>query len=89
MRLIDVDNVISVAEGEFSEEDVSKIRWLISHIGTAYDVDKVVKELEQRKVFHKKLANYESVNGTRTEMNQHLKAIEVLDKSIEIVKQQL
>lgn len=49
MRLIDVDNVISVAEGEFSEEDVSKIRWLLSHIGTAYDIDKVVEELEKLK----------------------------------------
>lgn len=47
MRLIDADAVISVAEGEFSEEDVSKIRWLISHIGTAYDIDKVVEKLEE------------------------------------------
>lgn len=47
MRLIDADTVISVAEGEFSEEDVSKIRWLISHIGTAYELNKVVEELEK------------------------------------------
>lgn len=34
MRLIDANFTIYAAEGEFSEEDASKVRWLISHIPT-------------------------------------------------------
>lgn len=34
MRLIDADFTVYAAEGEFSEEDASKVRWLISHIPT-------------------------------------------------------
>ena len=45
-RLIDADMVISIAKGEFGEEDLSKILWLISHAPTAYKVYKVVEQLE-------------------------------------------
>lgn len=34
MRLIDADFTVYAAEGEFSKEDASKVRWLISHIPT-------------------------------------------------------
>lgn len=34
MRLIDANFTIYAAESEFSEEDASKVRWLISHIPT-------------------------------------------------------
>lgn len=34
MRPIDADLVVYAAEGEFSEEDAAKVRWLISHIPT-------------------------------------------------------
>jgi NAD-dependent SIR2 family protein deacetylase len=36
MRLIDADFTVYAAESEFDEEDVSKIRWLISHIPTVH-----------------------------------------------------
>ncbi len=45
-RLIDDDMVISIAKGEFGEDDLSKILWLISHVPTVYKVDKVVEQLE-------------------------------------------
>ena len=50
-RLVDVDNILLTAEGEFGKDDVDKIRWLLSHIGTAYDVEKVMAELEFRKSY--------------------------------------
>lgn len=34
-RLIDADEILRIAQGEFSEDDMFKIRWLISHIETA------------------------------------------------------
>ena len=53
---------------------------------TAYDVDKVVEKLEERKALYERLVDYESKNGTSTEKNQHIKAIDVLNDAIEIVK---
>ena len=53
---------------------------------TAYDVDKVVEKLEERKALYERLVGYESKNGTSTEKNQHIKAIDVLNDAIEIVK---
>ena len=53
---------------------------------TAYDIDKVVEELEKRKALYERLVGYESKNGTSTEKNQHIKAIDVLNDAIEIVK---
>ena len=35
IRLVDVKEVIRIAESEFSEDDVFKIRWLLSHTTTA------------------------------------------------------
>ena len=54
---------------------------------TAYSVDKVVEELEERKILHERLVEYENKNGTVTEKYQHIKAIDVLNDAIEIVKQ--
>ena len=54
---------------------------------TAYDIDKVVEKLEERKALYERLVGYESKNGTSTEKNQHIKAIDVLNDAIEIVKQ--
>ena len=54
---------------------------------TAYDIDKVVAELEERKALHERLVDYETKNGTVTEKYQHIKAIDVLNDAIEIVKQ--
>ena len=53
---------------------------------TAYSVDKVVEKLEERKALYERLVGYESKNGTSTEKNQHIKAIDVLNDAIEIVK---
>ena len=55
---------------------------------TAYDIDKVVEELEERKALHERLVEYENKNGTVTEKYQHIKAIDVLNDAIEIVKQE-
>ena len=46
-RLIDADMVISIAKGEVGKDDLSKILWLVSHVPTAYKVDKVVERLEE------------------------------------------
>ena len=59
----------------------------IKEQSTAYDIDKVVEELEERKALHERLVDYETKNGTVTEKYQHIKAIDVLNDAIEIVKQ--
>lgn len=53
---------------------------------TAYDVDAVVKQLEEQKNLYKSMIKYEHKNGTVTEEYQARKAVEVLDRAIEIVK---
>ena len=53
---------------------------------TAYSVDGVVEELEERKALHERLVEYENKNGTVTEKYQHIKAIDVLSDAIEIIK---
>lgn len=45
-RLVDIDEVIRVAENTFPKEDVRKIMWVLCHTPTAYDVEKVVAELD-------------------------------------------
>ena len=47
-RLVDVDELMRIAKSEFSENDLFKINWLISHTPTAFDVDEVlIKKLEE------------------------------------------
>lgn len=46
-RLVDIDEVIKVAENTFPQEDVRKIMWVLCHTPTAYDISKVVAELEE------------------------------------------
>ena len=60
---------------------------LLDNLPTAYDIDKVVEELEERKALNERLVDYESKNGTVTEKYQHIKAIDVLNEAIEIIKQ--
>ena len=48
-RLVDIDEVIKVAENTFPQEDVRKIMWVLCHTPTAYDISKVVAELEEAK----------------------------------------
>lgn len=59
---------------------------LLDNEPTAYDINKVVEELEERKALHERLVDYETKNGTVTEKYQHIKAIDVLNEAIEIVK---
>jgi tRNA A58 N-methylase Trm61 len=49
-RLVDIDEVIRIAKDTFSEEDVRKIAWVLCYTPTAYDVEKVVAELEKASV---------------------------------------
>jgi len=53
---------------------------------TRKPIDKVVEQLEAQKVQHTKLVDYEATRGTIAERMQQEKAVEVLDKAIEIVK---
>ena len=48
-RLIDTDEIFRIAQWEFSEDDMFKIRWLISHIPTSYDVEAKIVELEKHR----------------------------------------
>ena len=67
--------------------DISNAIYLLNNQPTAYDIDNVVEELEERKALHERLVDYETKNGTVTEKYQHIKAIDVLNDAIEIVKQ--
>lgn len=58
----------------------------IDNLPTVYDVEKVVAELEERKQLHNDMIAYEQKNGTVTEEYQARKAVEVLDKAIEIAR---
>lgn len=46
-RLVDIDEVIKVAENTFPQEDVRKIMWVLCYTPKAYDVSRVVAELEE------------------------------------------
>jgi hypothetical protein len=59
-RLLDAKEIIRIAESEFDENDMFKIRWLIAHTPTAYDIEKVVAELEKEilgKPMHQEFCN--------------------------------
>ena len=65
---------------------IKDVKTIIKEQPTAYDIDNVVEELEERKILHERLVEYENKNGTVTEKYQHIKAIDVLSDAIEIVK---
>ena len=52
----------------------------------AFDLDKVVEQLEKKIQTHARCIEYEKKNGTITEEFQQRKAVEVLKKAVEIVK---
>ena len=68
-RLVAIDEVIRVAENTFPKEDVRKIMWVLCHTPTAYDVEKVVAELEvmeeKRVRFAKQILDYWDKQGTQ------------------------
>jgi hypothetical protein len=47
-RLVDIDEVIRIAKDTFPPEDVQRVAWVLCHTPTAYDVEKVVAELEKQ-----------------------------------------
>ena len=79
-RLVDIDEVIKVAENTFPQEDMRKIMWVLCHAPTAYDIEKVVAELESKK-------GYELINNR---YGESIGAREItlinIDKAIDIVR---
>lgn len=93
-RLIDADKykhglecaVTCTLHDERSQEILKEMLMVLDMQPTAYDPDKVVKQLEKKIQTHKRVAEYERKNGTITEEFQQRKAVEVLKDAIEIVK---
>jgi len=86
-RLIDADPVLDNLSGRLeSMKDYDAVKDVINNMPTAYDVDKVVEQLEKRIQTHERCIEYEKKNGTITEEFQQRKAVEVLKEAIEIVK---
>lgn len=84
-RLIDADAFErSVMFGD--AEDMQDVICALREYPTAYDVDTVAKQLEEEKNLHKRMIKYEQKNGTVTEEFQARRAVEVLERAIEIVK---
>ena len=50
-----------------TSDDVVDLIKLVENQPTAYDIDKVVEKLEERKALYERLVGYESKNGTSTE----------------------
>lgn len=71
---------------DFSIDLLKGVQNVIDTQSTAYDPDKVVKQLEKKIQTHKRVIEYEKKNGTITEEFQQRKAVEVLEGAIEIVK---
>ena len=81
------DKCYCYTNADESKEIICGIVSMIDEQPTAYSVENVVTELKERKALHERLVDYETKNGTVTEKYQHIKAIDVLDDAIEIVKQ--
>ena len=72
--------------GNYEYETIEMLEKALENSKTAYDLNKIVEKLEERKALYERLVGYESKYGTSTERNQHIKAIDVLNDAIEIVK---
>ena len=77
MRLIDADKLIEKVF--IADDNWNPVVTLedIEELPTAYDIDKVVEQLEERKVKHEELCQYG---------DSHHLAVDVLVRAIEIVK---
>ena len=86
-RLIDADllleNAIKYNIGRTSFEEMIKC---VNEQPTAYDLEAVVQQLEERIEHHVKLVNYEMNMGTIVDVERHKEAIKVTEKAIEIVR---
>lgn len=91
MGLIDVDtlkkDLKSVTLSNGTLLNINTVLHLLEEYPTAYDVDKVVEQLEKKIQTHERCIEYEKKNGTITEEFQQRKAVEALKDAIEIVKQ--
>lgn len=84
MRLIDADKLLERI-GEITSTDMMKVLvedWINSE-PTAYDLDKVVEQLEAQSEMNLKKGLIEVLPD---EARPYLKAVESFDKAIEIVK---
>ena len=90
MRLIDADalkkDLKSVTLSNGTLVNTNAVLYLLEEYPTAFDVDKVVEQLEKKIQTHECCIEYEKKNGTITEEFQQRKAVEVLKDAIEIVK---
>lgn len=90
MGLIDADalkkDLKSVTLSNGTLVNTNAVLHLLEEYPTAYDVDKVVEQLEKKIQTHECCIEYEKKNGTITEEFQQRKAVEVLKDAIEIVK---
>lgn len=86
-RMIDAGKILDNLSGMLKiMDDYDAVKKVINDMPTAYDVDAVVKQLEEEKNLHKRMIKYEQKNGTVTEELQARRAVEVLERAIEIVK---
>ena len=85
MRLFDADK-LNFLEQHYNKSQMKAILDFVDRQPTAYDVDKVVEQLEKRIRTHERCIEYEKKNGMITEEFQQRKAVEVLKDAIEIVK---
>lgn len=90
MGLIDADklkkDLKSVTLSNGTLVNTNTVLHLLEEYPTAYDVDKVVEQLEKKIQTHECCIEYEKKNGTITEEFQQRKAVEVLKEAVEIVK---
>lgn len=88
MRLIDADKLKAVIIEGYRAEFFGSVLWdILNDIPTAYDINKVVEELEEEKNIHTEQFNI-SIYKDMPEIKQRYKqAIGIIDKAIEIVKQ--
>ena len=67
-RLIEAGKILDNLSGMLKiMDDYDAVRKVINDMPTAYDVDTVVKQLEEEKNLHKRMIKYEQKNGTVTE----------------------
>ena len=90
MSLIDADalkkDLKSVTLSNGTLLNTNTVLLLLDKYPTAFDVDKVVEQLEKKIQTHTRCIEYEKKNGMITEEFQQRKAVEVLKDAIEIVK---
>ena len=84
MRLIDADKLLNKIDAYMcGSQDVMFVKELIKEQPTAFDVDEVVEQLEEKSKMNLKKGLIEVLPD---EARPYLKAVESFDKAIEIVR---